>query len=316
MSDRPPQEPRRWTLHGLNNAFLFRTSVSFVTWLPRPVSYGAAHVVSWVCWRLLRQTNAALAENLRPLFPHESEAQLRRRTLDTYRAYIRDTIDFLRSLSATVDGSAASFEVPEKTRRQFEQLLAQGRGFILITGHYGNWEVGSALMRELRLPLTLVAMQEADEGVNRIRRDLRQRLGADTLEVRQSLDTALQIRRRLAENRAVALLGDRHLGRDRVPVRFLGRRAYFLRTPAVLARLSGAPLVPCFIRRTGPARFHAEAAEPIYVDPAGDREEAIRAAAQRFADALELRVRAYPQHWYQFYRYWDAQREAEAAEQG
>ena len=52
--------------------------------------------------------------------------------------------------------------------------------------------------------------------VNRLRREIRDRLGVDTIEVRKSLDTALQIRRRLADNRIVAMLMDRHLGRDRV----------------------------------------------------------------------------------------------------
>ena len=88
--------------------------------------------------------------------------------------------------------------------------------------------------------------------MNRLRREIRDRLGVDTIEVRQSLDTALQIRRRLADNRVVAMLMDRHLGRDRVAVQFLGRAAWFLKTPALMGFMTGAPLVPCFIERTAP----------------------------------------------------------------
>ena len=51
----------------------------------------------------------------------------------------------------------------------------------------------------------------------------------------KSLDTALQIRRRLADDRIVAMLMDRRLGRDRVAVTLLGRRAWFLRTPVLMA---------------------------------------------------------------------------------
>ena len=141
----------------------------------------------------------------------------------------------------------------------FETLLAEGRGIILVSGHYGNWEIGSVLMRVLNLPLTIVAMAEANPEVNRRRREMRDRLGADTIEVRKSLDTALQIRRRLGDNRIVAMLMDRHFGRDRVEVTLAGRRAWFLKTPALMGLLTGAPLVPCFIERTGPARFSASA---------------------------------------------------------
>ena len=130
-------------------------------------------------------------------------------------------------------------------------VLARGRGAILVTGHHGNWEIGSILMRRvLHLPFAIVAMAEASAEVNRIRREMRDNLGVDTIEVRQSLDTALQIRRRLAANEIVAILMDRHLGRDRVQVTLLGRPAWFLRTPAVMGYLTGAPLMPCFVERS------------------------------------------------------------------
>ena len=51
----------------------------------------------------------------------------------------------------------------------------------------------------LQLPLTIVAMAEPSPTVNRIRREIREKLGAETIEVRQSLDTPLQIRRCLMQ---------------------------------------------------------------------------------------------------------------------
>jgi KDO2-lipid IV(A) lauroyltransferase len=308
---RVPVEPRRWTLHGLNNGWLFKTTVRGVSALPRAMSYALGRAGTWIAWRLMRESNAAIADNLRAVFPDESDEQRRRRALATYRAYARDTIDFLRTLSANPEAADDLFDIPASTRSRLQGLLTEGRGFLLVTGHYGNWEIGGSLMRVLRLPLTVVVMPEADTEVNRVRRDIRERLGVDTLEVRQSMDTALQIRRRIA----VALLMDRHLGKDRVAVRFLGQQAWFLRTPAVLARLTGAPLVPCFIERTGAGRFHAEADEPIYVDPSKERDVAIQDATQAFASMLERRVRAHPEYWYHFYRYWDAQADAYAADQ-
>ena len=307
--------PRRWTLHGLNNGLLFRTTVAGATTLPRPVSYAIGRAGTWLAWRLMAQSNDALAHNLAALFPGEGTSQLRVRALATYRAYARDTIDFLRSMDAGPAELEALFEIPDRTRDVFAELEKDGRGFLLVTGHYGNWEIGSALMRRLELPLTVVAMPEADSDVNDLRRQIRDRLGTDTLEVRQSMDTALQIRRRLQEGRSVALLMDRYIGRDRVEVEFLGRKAWFLRTPAVLARLSGAPMVPCFIERIGAGRFLARAEPPIYVQTEGDRDEALAMATQRFASHLESRVRAHPEYWYHFYRYWDAQSDAYGPEQ-
>jgi KDO2-lipid IV(A) lauroyltransferase len=161
----------------------------------------------------------------------------------------------------------------------------------------------------LNLPFTVVAMAEANPTVNRIRHEIRDRMHAETIEVRQSLDTALQIRRCLADNRIVAMLVDRHYGKDRVPVTMFGRQAYFLRTPFLMAQVSGAPILACTIKRVGSGRFQAIPGKPVVVDPELPREEGLRRAAQQVADSIEAHVREHPEFWYHFYRYWDAQRD-------
>jgi len=302
--------PRRWTLHGLNNGLIFSATYRGVRALPLPVSYAIGKAGTWLAWRTMTRTRRALADNLAPLFPTEGRVPLERRALQTFRSYARDVIDFLRALGNPAADPRQLFDIVEEHREVFEKLLARGRGIILITGHYGNWEVGSMLIRSaLELPLTIVAMSEANPTVNRIRLEIREKLGAETIEVRQSLDTALQIRRCLAANRIVAMLVDRHYGNDRVPVTLFGRAAWVLRTPLLMAQVSGAPLLPCSIERIGPGRFRARPGEPIFLATDRPREEAIGLAAQQVADALAARVREHPEYWYHFYRFWDAQRD-------
>lgn len=311
-SGRAEPLPRRWTLHGLNNGAIFSATYRGVTTLPGSVSYAIGHVGTWIAWRAMRRSRQALVENLAAVFPDESTSALERRALTTLRSYANDVIDFLRGLSASPEEAVAMFDVSNPGYRQlFKSLQDRGRGIILVTAHYGNWEAGSILVRRLLdMPLTIVAMTEADPTVNRIRRDIRERLGVETIEVRRSLDTALQIRRRLSENHIVAMLIDRHYGRDRVPVTLFGRQAWFLRTPLLMAYLSGAPVVPCFIERIGPGKFSAIPGDPIILDAALPRDQAIGHAAQQIADGVSARVRAHPEFWYQFYRYWDAQKDS------
>ena len=301
--------PRRWTLHGLNNSVIFSATYRGVRLLPRRVSYAIGAIGAWIAWTLMRTCRAAVADNLRAMFPEEAESALQRRALATFRAYALDSVDFLRALDAP--DADAWLDHTSESHQLFERLLAEGRGIIVVTGHCGNWEMGSFLMRRtVAAQLTIIAMAEASPGVNRIRTAIRQRLGAKTLEVRQSLDTALQIRRRLGDNQMVAILMDRHLGRDRVAVTLLGRHAWFLRTPALLSYMTGAPLLPCFINRVRPGRFAVHLGDPIRVSRDLPRDEAIRRAAQQFADQLGERLQRHPEHWYHFYRYWDAQRDS------
>jgi len=304
--DRRDSVPSRWTLHGLNNGTIFRATYRGVGALPPWASHFLGRATTWLAWRLLPDTRAAIADNLRALFPGESQTTLERRARIMLRAYADDVVDFIRALQASEEELRTLFEYLPSEAEPFFRELDKGRGMIIVSGHYGNWEAGGIFLRRITgLPVAVVAMPEPDPEVDRVRQEIRQLIGVDTIHVGQSLDTALQIRRRIEQNGIVAFLMDRPIGRDRVEVDFLGRRAFFLRTPVLMAFMTGAPLMPCFTERAGDSRFVARAGEPIIVRRDRPRDEAIQAAAQAFADQLAARVAAHPQYWYHFYRYWE-----------
>jgi KDO2-lipid IV(A) lauroyltransferase len=89
-----------------------------------------------------------------------------------------------------------------------------------------------------------------------------------------------------------------------VEVEFFGRRTDFLRSPALLSCLTGAPLVPSFILRQADGRYLGSTCEPIRVKQDGDLRVNVREAMQQFASILETKVAQYPHLWYQFYPYW------------
>ena len=70
--------------------------------------------------------------------------------------------------------------------------------------------------------------------------------------------------------------------------------------------MTGAPLVPCFIERSGRGRFSVLVGHVIRLSRTLPRDEAIREATQHFADQFSERLRVHPEYWYQFYPYWDA----------
>ena len=294
----------RWYARGLNNGAIFGATYHGVSRLPRRWSYGIGHVGTWLAYHLMRDGTQALLHNLRVVRPDAPDAELRRLALLTYRSYARDTIDFMRGLSMTA--SQLGQVVAQLDSDRFDALLSERRGVILVGGHFGNWELGGVALRLLRgYPVSVVGRPEASPAVGALRRRLRESLGIETIEIGQSLDTALQIRRILGGNGIVAMLIDRCLGRDRVEVSFFERPTWFLRTPAMIARLSGAPMLPSYMLRQPDGRFIGACGDPIRVDPSLPTDESVRAATQRLATQLERRIRAAPHLWYQFYPYWE-----------
>jgi lauroyl/myristoyl acyltransferase len=294
-----------WHLHSLNTGTIFGLTRVGVKHLPRAASYGIGRAGTWLAFHLMRQATAALVDNLHVVAPGLSRPEVRQLALRTYRSYAVEVIDFIKSISAD-RRELATWLSPLST---FETAQPSGNGTILLTGHLGNIELGAVLIRVvLDRPMAAVLVPEPDPAVNEQRRQMRDSLGIETVEVGQAVETALHIRRLLSENRIVAVVADRPFGRDRVDVEFFGRRTPFLRTPALIACLSGAPLVPAFILRQPDGRYVGIALDRIHVGREGDRETNVRVAMQAFASALEGVVRQYPHLWYQFYPYWGSDR--------
>ena len=293
----------RWHAGAFNSGLIFSATYHLVTRLPRAGSYAIGHVATWLAYQLMRDGTGAIVDNLRVVRPDATERELKRLALLTYRSYARDPIDFIRSLvmnRTQFEAMMVSFD-----NSRLDEQLGRGRGVVIVGGHLGNWELGGVALRLLHgYPLTVVGKSEASPVVGRIRRRMRESLGIETLEIGQMLETALHIRRLLSANGIVAMLLDRHLGRDRIDVTFFGRPAGFLRTPAMIGYLSGAPLLPAFMIRQSDDRFIGEMGGPIVVDSTKPTGDAVREATQAFAIQLEARIRAQPQLWYQFYPYW------------
>jgi hypothetical protein len=267
--------PVRWVTHRLNGTFIVGGSYLGSRYAPLPISWPVAHAGAWIVSRAMPSVRDALVDNLRAVFPHESAAQLRQRAYRTCHTYTDDWMDFMRSLSWSREKVLERFSYERADR--VRDALALGRGAILVTGHFGNWEAGAVLMKALEVPLTVVAMPEPDPNVNWIRHRVRSELHADTVEVRQSLDTALQIRRRNADGsprRSGPRAGDDVRTADAFPGRTRPARVPDRR--AVDPDLPGA-------RRTRPFPRAAAGTHPHGQDGRPRRAGAPRGAACRHA---------------------------------
>jgi KDO2-lipid IV(A) lauroyltransferase len=302
----------RWHPRGLNNGAILAATYYGVTHLPPCLSYGIGRGGTWLAYHLMRQGTRALLQNFAVMFPEHDLPKLHALALRTYRSYARDVIDFMRSLRMTQEETSrlvCRFETDV-----LERAMSEGRGAIVVSAHFGNWELGALLLRRLTTySLSVVVRAETNPAVGRLRHDLRAALGVETIEIRQQVETALRIRKRLEDNAVVAMLLDRHLDRDHVEVSFFGKPTKFLRTPALLAALSGAPLVPCFVYRDD-CGIAIECGPLIHVATAGDPDSNVRDAVQGVATVIERHCRRHPYYWYQFYPFWPSAQTSDVTE--
>lgn len=183
---------------------------------------------------------------------------------------------------------------------------AQGKGVLILTGHFGNFEVATSA--------GLTQFPQADGRFHFVRRPIRpawldrlvtrrfRRAGFGVLPKRGGLDAILD---RLAAGDLVVFPFDQHASRkDGVLVEFFGHPAGTFRSLGVIALSTGAPVVPaaCWREADGHHVLRFEAA--LHAVQHADTNEAIRLTTHAFNRALELLIVRRPEQWWWVHRRW------------
>ncbi|MBB3194238.1 LpxL/LpxP family acyltransferase [Roseateles terrae] len=188
-----------------------------------------------------------------------------------------------------------------------------GRGGVLVTAHMGCLELCQALAeRRPDFKVNVLVHTRHAEAFNRILRRLRPQTEVALIEV-TDLDMALTLKlaAKVEAGEFIAIAGDRVpvRGSKTVPVPFLGGMADFPVGPYLIAGLLQCPLYLMLSLHEGRGyALEFETLADTVELPRRSREAALAVYAQRFADALTLRLQRSPYDWFNFYAFWDRPR--------
>jgi predicted LPLAT superfamily acyltransferase len=193
--------------------------------------------------------------------------------------------------------------------RSMLEAMADPRGCILLSAHFGNWELsGRWLSRYADVVINIVMLQAEDPAV---REKIEEMMGEHPFHIIDLADpyaAGVAIAAALSRGETCCMLGDRTAGSQEASNRlpFLGREARFPTGPFLAALVTGAPVVPTFAVKRG-AGYDMIAWPAIRVQAARrrDRQQAIRRAQQTFVRYLSYQVRRDPYQWHNFFDFWD-----------
>jgi protein-L-isoaspartate(D-aspartate) O-methyltransferase len=278
-----------------------------LSWLARALPRGAAlalgAALGWLWYRLVPVRRRVALENLRQAFPTFALAARRRILRASLMELGRSTLELLRVPG--LDRAEAERLVEHQGEEHLRSALAGGRGALVVTAHFGAFDLLACAEALRGLKLAVVSRELGSRGVNRFWMRLRRRTGLTILPSRGS---ALQIHRLLRQGWVVALVIDQHMPPGRgLSVPFFGRPASTTHAPAVLSLGSGAPIVPVTVERLSDGRLRASfepAQPPPRGLPPGARAGEILRVTRGLNAWLEDRIRARPDHWLWIHRRW------------
>ncbi len=194
-------------------------------------------------------------------------------------------------------------DVPEQD--VLAESLREGRGAVVVTGHFGNWDIAAKTLREYDRPINVVMGREINETTQEYVRAAREHVGVRVIFSDSSVFSSLNMIRALRQNEIVAIQLDRMLGPGGARlVPFFGAPAPFPSGPFVLARLSGAPVIPVFIPRLGTRHYQVRMSSRYTLAREARDSHALERAMADVVAEFEAVVRQFPTQWFQFAPFW------------
>ena len=282
---------------------LFAAGVRLAEWLPPAVLYGLAHAVGLGLSLLPSAPRRHLRQNLAVVLGVAPGAPtLDRYVRSIYRAQTTNYVDLLRAQRITADEATSSASPDGEGWAAFRRAMAAHQGLILVTAHFGRFELMTHYLAHLGLRLTLPVERLEPPALFDLIRRLRERPSFTLVAADLGLRPCL---RALQRGDAVTLFADWDSTGHGVLVRFFDRPARLPAGPALLAVRTGAPLFVGFTMPdpdTGGVRTLIE--PPLPVRRSGDFDADVRDTSQLLATALQRRIRRYPQQWVLFHEIW------------
>lgn len=283
---------------------LVRLVIAVVQALPLAACEWGAGLLATLFGRVLGVRRQAVEENLHTAFPAMSPGERDAITWKMWRhlflmaAEIAHTPRKVHETNWREHSQIVHLEL-------FVRTLLSGRPLVLISAHYGNFELGGYLMGLFGFPTYTVARRLDNPYLDRFVNDFRGRTGQYMLPKRGSRERIQEV---LRQGGILTLLGDQAAGEKACWVEFFGRPASTHKAVALFSLGNDAPTMVSYARRLDqPLRYEVgpEAiCDPRRPDfPYGS----IPLLAQWYTDHLERLVRRSPEQYWWLHRRWKGQ---------
>lgn len=279
---------------------LLKTLAFMLGHLPAAFARACGGGLGTVAYRLFKRHRKTALENLERAFGKtKTLAERERIARTTFRNLGIMFFEFTRIpwMSGKTIGKLVDFKGLEK----IDRALEKGRGVLLITAHYGNWELLHAALGYKGYKLELVVRKSDSPVMEEAIRWIRTSPGTSIV---YKIKAMLPLVRRLNANAAAMILIDQNtIESDGFFVDFFGFPACTNKGPALLAQKTLAPVLPVFIARNG-SRHTVEVWDEIALANTGDKETDAEENTAAFTRAIEEAIRMRPDHWFWVHRRW------------
>lgn len=248
----------------------------------------------------LRIRREVVLDNLRHAFPDRDEAWIARVATGSWEHLGRVAMETMRLPKIPVRLWLDRIAYPEEEVAVLRRLKAQGRGAVIVTGHFGSLEAAALTLTALGFTLNAYFQRMTNPLVDEDVVRTRAALGIRLIDRREGVKPGVEA---LQRGELVAVVADQDARTHGVFVPFFGRLASTHRGAAVMALRASAPIFFGYARRGGPGGWVGGVRE-LEESREGGSDDVVRRLIAAFTARLEAAVREAPDQYFWQHRRW------------
>ena len=252
--------------------------------------YIISHNIASILYNYIPKRKITALENLQIAFPNKSKEWRENTLRSCYQFFVYNFIQFM---SFPIESNSINIEVAGK---QFlENAMQKKKGVILISAHFGAWEILGYWFGVNNYPLNGVAQKQKNKGANKFFEITRQLSGVKQIYRKTSMDSFYDV---LKNEKILGLVSDQDAKNKGVFVDFFDYPASTHKGASLFHLNTNAPMIFGICVQKGFVDYRVEFM-PVQSD-----KKSIESITQLYTSIIEKTVKKYPEQYFWFHKRW------------
>ncbi|TFG48164.1 MAG: hypothetical protein E4H40_05150 [Candidatus Brocadiia bacterium] len=279
----------------------FRILVAVISLFPIERNLKTACFLGRQLWKRYHRGRNRALENLRASFPEKDEnwiQQVGQRSFEHIAMLAMDVIFTPMIVRKDNWRQYAAFRKAERIK----WLMKENKGLILLTAHYGNFEIIGYMMGLFGFNIYSIARPLDNKFINKYVYSFRQRKGQKIIDKKGASEMMHRI---IDEGATLCFIADQDAGKKGIFVDFFGRKASTYKSIGLLAITNNIPIgVGCARRVDNSFFFEFVIQRIILPEEWADKPDPLKWVTAEYTKAIEDFIREDPAQYWWLHRRW------------
>lgn len=260
-------------------------------------------VIGKIAFAVVKKRRQIALSNLRMIFKDKSEDEINGIARKSFVNLGKTLVEFLRL--PKYNKHQLMDMVKLDGEENLRQAISSGKGVLIVTAHFGNWELIFYVLASFTDRLSAVAQRFKNHWFDRLVNGYRVIHGGEIIE---KADAIKQVIAHLRKGYCVAIMSDQDAGNSGIFIDFMGVSASIAKGPVMFAMRTDSIILNVFDIRQDDGSHIISISKPMVIENSGNLHEDIKKYTSEIAKSLESMIYKYPSQWLWMHNRWKSKR--------